>query len=435
MNISVFGLGYVGCVSLGCLAKNGHNVIGVDISQVKVDQINSGKPTIVEEGIAELINDGYCKGLIKATLSVDEGILNSDLSIICVGTPNSVNGHLNLDFIYALAHDIAKVLDKKNTFHVITVRSTVMPGTGDRIADIIESNSSCKRDIDFSVVSNPEFLREGSAIRDYFNPPVTLIGSRNSKAAHIVSSLFESLPGQIVIDEPKVIEMMKYVNNTFHALKISFANEIGNISKAIGVDSHRVMEILCMDKALNISPYYLKPGFAYGGSCLPKDLKGLQTLAHDLYIKIPLINSINLTNQIQIDRAFNLVSSLGLKKIGVLGISFKAGTDDLRNSPSVELVELLLGKGYNIKIYDNNVHVSALTGTNKKYIDLHIPHLSMLMVSDINKLSDCDIIIINNKEDEYIQFVINSESSIAIVDMIRLPEKVRSRNNYFGINW
>jgi GDP-mannose 6-dehydrogenase len=435
MDISIFGLGYVGCVSLGCLAKNGHNVIGVDISQVKVDQINSGKPTIVEEGIVDLINDGYSNGLIKATLSVDEGILNSDLSIICVGTPNSVNGHLNLDYIYALAKDIAKVLDKKNTFHVFTVRSTVMPGTNDTISEIIESNSSCKRDIDFSVVSNPEFLREGSAIKDYFNPPVTLIGSTNPQASQIVSSLYKTLPCEIVIDDPKLIEMMKYVNNTFHALKISFANEIGNISKAIGIDSHRVMEILCMDKTLNISPYYLKPGFAYGGSCLPKDLKGLQTLAHDLYLKTPLINSISVTNQIQIIRAFNLIQSFHIKKIGVLGISFKSGTDDLRNSPSVDLSELLLGKGYDIKIYDNNVHISALTGTNKKYIDFHIPHLSTLMVSEIAEISNCDLVIINNLEYEYLKFIYDLDPKIFILDMVRLPSNLHSRNNYYGINW
>lgn len=435
MKISVFGLGYVGCVSLGCLAKNGHQVIGVDVSETKVDQINAGKPTIVEKGITELIFDGFKNGLIHASLSVEEGVLNSDVSIICVGTPNNVNGHLNLEFIYRLASDFAKALEQKNTFHIITVRSTVMPGTCEKIADIIESNSTRKNNIDFAVVSNPEFLREGSAIHDYFHPPLTLIGSDNPDAAKVVATLFEHLPAQIIIDTPKVIEMMKYVNNTFHALKISFANEIGNISQALGIDSHRIMEILCMDKALNISPYYMKPGFAYGGSCLPKDLKGLQTLAHDHYLKIPLINSIHVTNQIQIERAFSKLQYLGFKRIGVLGISFKAGTDDLRNSPSVELVEMLLGKGYFIRIYDNNVHLSALTGTNKKYIDYHIPHLSTLMVDSLEKLDDCELIIINNREDEYLAYLSKLEETIAILDMIRLPEPTKSRKNYFGINW
>ena len=435
MKISVFGLGYVGCVSLGCLARNGHQVVGIDVSETKVNQINSGKPTIVEKGITELISEGFTNGLIYASLSIEEGILNSDLSIICVGTPNDVNGHLNLSFIYKLASDIAKSLEQKNTFHIITVRSTVMPGTCEKIADIIESKSTRKNNINFAVVSNPEFLREGSAIHDYFHPPLTLIGSDNQYAANVVSTLFENLPAQIIVDTPKVIEMMKYVNNTFHALKISFANEIGNISQVLGIDSHRVMEILCMDKALNISPYYMKPGFAYGGSCLPKDLKGLQTLAHDYYLKTPLINSINVTNTIQIERAFSLVHKLGYKRIGVLGISFKAGTDDLRNSPFVELVELILGKGYFIQIYDKNVHLSALTGTNKKYIDFHIPHLSSLMVDSLEKLNDCDLIIINNREEEYIEYLSILDESISILDMIRLPETIRNRKYYLGINW
>jgi len=436
MNISIFGLGYVGCVSLGCLARNGHNVIGVDVSETKVKQINSGLPTIIEKDIDLIIREEHDKRRISATTDYSRAILETDISIIAVGTPSSSTGHLNLEYIYKVAENFGRILRAKDQFHVIAIRSTVLPGTSAKFADIIEEYSGKQRNVDFAMVSNPEFLREGTAVHDYYHPPLTLIGSDSPEGAEKVASLYRQLPAEVVITEVRVAEIMKYVNNTFHALKVSFGNEIGNICSALKIDSHKVMEIFCKDKELNISPYYFKPGFAFGGSCLPKDLKGLQTLAHDHYVKTPLIESIDKTNELQISRAVEMIQQTKKRKLGFLGLSFKAGTDDLRNSPAVALIETLLGKGYEIAIYDQNVHLSNLTGTNKEYIDTHIPHLSRLMKAQISDLmKESEIIIVNNKEKEYIDILTNVEWEHPIIDMVRLPQEIREKKNYKGINW
>lgn len=435
MGISIFGLGYVGCVSLGCLAKNGHNVIGVDISETKVGQINAGKATIIEKDVNEIIAGERAAGRISATADGISAVMNSDITIVAVGTPSTDKGHLDLQYIFRVAENIGEALKKKNTFHIIAIRSTIMPGTCDKFAAIVEKISEKTRNVDFAIVDNPEFLREGTAVQDYFNPPLTLIGSDNRKAAEKIAELYRQLPGEIIITDLKIAEIMKYINNTYHALKISFANEIGNICTEVGVDSFKVMEIFCKDKHLNISPYYFKPGFAFGGSCLPKDLKGFQTLAHDMYVEVPVIDSINKTNEIQIQRAVKILYKYWNKKLGFLGLSFKAGTDDLRNSPTVTVIEALLGKGCDITIYDKNINMAMLTGTNKEYIDSRIPHLATLLTNDSEQLiNDCDVIIINTKEPEFIEMVDKIKGKI-IVDFVRLDESLLSNNNYFGINW
>lgn len=436
MKISIFGMGYVGCVSLGCLARNGHTVVGVDVSETKINQINSGQATIIEKDIDTIIREEHANKRISATTNHDEAILNTEVSIIAVGTPSSNTGHLNLNYIFKVAENIGDSLKNKKEFHTIAIRSTVLPGTSEKFAAIVEKHSGKKKNVDFAMVSNPEFLREGTAVYDYYHPPVTLIGSEHEGAAEKVASLYRQLPAEVVITEVKIAELMKYVNNTFHALKVSFANEVGNICSALQIDSHKVMELFCKDKELNISPYYFKPGFAYGGSCLPKDLKGLQTLAHDLYVKTPLIESIDKTNQLQISRAVEIIQEMGKRKLGFMGLSFKAGTDDLRNSPAVTLIETLLGKGYEIAIYDKNVHLSRLTGTNKEYIDTHIPHLSKLMKPTIAELlENSEVIIVNNKEQEYIDTLLNLQTDQPVIDMVRLSEGIRQKKNYKGINW
>jgi GDP-mannose 6-dehydrogenase len=435
MNISIFGLGYVGCVSLGCLAKNGHRVTGVDVNQIKIDQINMGKPTIIEKDIDVIIREQHQNKRISATSDYIKAILETELSIIAVGTPSTPQGHLNLSYIFKVAGNIGEVLKNKNDFHIIAIRSTIMPGTCEKFAEIIEKTSGKKKDIDFAVLANPEFLREGSAVHDYFNPPVTFIGGSHKKAADKLAGLYKDLPGETIITDIKVVEIMKYINNTFHALKISFANEIGNICKALGIDSHKVMDLFVKDKQLNISPYYFKPGFAYGGSCLPKDLKGLQTLAHDHYIKAPVIENIDKTNSLQIERVIEYLSSFKNKKLGFLGLSFKAGTDDLRNSPAVTVIESMLGKGFSISIYDKNVSISDLTGTNKEYINEHIPHLTKLMLDDIQQLiSDSDVIIVSTKEKEFIH-VLQTINEKQIVDLVHLGDEIKAKPNYYGINW
>lgn len=436
MNISIFGLGYVGCVSLGCLAQNGHKVIGVDTNETKVRQINNGLATIIENGIDIIIQEEHLKGRITATTDFADAILKTELSIITVGTPTGHNGHPDLSYLSSVAKNLGHALKQKEDFHVIVVRSTVLPGTTKKIAKSIESLSGKKNNKDFAVVSNPEFLREGTAVYDYFHPPMILIGAANLKAAETVASLYRHLSVEVIITDIEIAEIMKYVNNSFHALKIAFANEVGNICSAMRLDSHKVMEIFCTDKVLNISPYYLKPGFAYGGSCLPKDLKGLQTLAHDLYVKAPVIESIDKANELQIYRAIELIQQTGKRKIAFLGISFKAGTDDLRNSPAVSVIETLIGKGYDVRIFDKNVQLSKITGTNKEYIDQHIPHLSKLMVNHLDELIDeAELIVVNNREKEYVDVLLETESPAVIIDLVRLPEPLRLKRNYMGINW
>ncbi len=433
MKISIFGLGYVGCVSLGCLARNGHSVIGVDVSENKISQINTGQATIVESQIEEIILAAHLAGKISATKDYHFAVSNTDISIIAVGTPSSEKGHLNLSYIFNVAENIGEVIQKKETFHTIAIRSTVMPGTCEKVASLIEAKSGKKNNVDFAVVSNPEFLREGTAVSDYYAPPITLIGSDCEKASKILASLYEDLPAELVITSLKIAEIMKYVNNTFHALKISFANEIGNICSSLEIDSHEVMDIFCKDKQLNISPYYFKPGFAFGGSCLPKDLKGLQTLAHDLYIETPLINNIQKTNEIQISRAIKILSKFFGKKIAVLGLSFKAGTDDLRNSPAVELVETLIGKGFDVKIFDSNINIAKLTGKNKEFIEQHIPHLADLMVNHLITLVDeSDVILVMNKEIPFLDLLERIENK-TIIDFVRV--EYNPQNTYIGINW
>lgn len=435
MRVSIFGLGYVGCVSAGCLANKGHNVIGVDVNDHKVQLINEGKPTIIEKDIDGLIKNGHNSGLLSATTDTDYAVNNTDISIIAVGTPSSKEGHLNLKYIYGVAEQIGQALKAKKSFHVVAIRSTVLPGTNEKVGKIIEQASGKNRGIDFSIISNPEFLREGTAVNDYFNPPITLIGYDDDKAKEMMLELYKSIPGEKICTDIKVCEIMKYINNTFHALKIVFGNEVGNICKELGIDSHKVMEIFCKDTHLNISPYYFKPGFAYGGSCLPKDTKALRTLVSDLYIKAPVIESIEYSNEMQKQRAYEMIYGKGKRNIGILGLSFKAGTDDLRCSPMVDVVERLVGKGMNILIYDKNVKISELTGTNKDFIQKKIPHLQKLVTDDLDAvICDSDVIVIANKEKEFIEMLKKYPNKI-VLDLVRISKDIDYEGYYEGLSW
>ncbi len=434
MNISIFGLGYVGCVSLGCLAQNGHQVIGVDVIPSKIDLINKGKPTIIEKDIDRLIAENWKAGKITATNNFKQAVKDTDVSIICVGTPSTPNGHLNLAAIYATAEQIGAALKDKEDFHVVVVRSTVMPGTNHKVGEIIEEHSGKIRNEDFAVVSNPEFLREGTAVKDYYHPPVTVVGTDSVKAAQIIKEMYQSIEAPIEEVDIRVAELIKYVNNSFHALKIAFANEVGNICKELEIDSHRLMHLFCMDKQLNLSSYYLKPGFAYGGSCLPKDLKGLNTLAHDFYLKSPVLNAISESNDNQKKRAFELVTQKGKKNIGILGLSFKKGTDDLRYSPVVDLAESLMGKGFALQIYDRNVNLSRLTGTNKQFIDWRIPHLSELISDDLDRvIRDSDLIVIAHKESQFDNLSAKYPDK-TFIDLVKINKSANGKN-YEGICW
>lgn len=433
MNISMFGLGYVGCVGMGCLASKGHKVIGVDVSEEKVNLINRGIPTIVEKDIDELIAMAHKNGAISATTDYVDAVNNTDVSFLCVGTPSASNGHLNLDYILQTAKEIGEALKSKQSFHIVVIRSTVFPGTNAEVTALIEENSGKKRNVDFAVVSNPEFLREGTAVNDYLNPPLTVLGSTCSKAIETLKGLYESNGAPIEVVAIEVAEMIKYVNNSYHALKVVFANEVGQICKKLGIDSHEVMRIFCMDKQLNISPYYFKPGFAYGGSCLPKDLKGLKTLAHDLYLDTPVLASIDNSNQNHIQFAIKQIESYGKHKIGILGLSFKAGTDDMRNSPIINIIEYLFGKGYEIKIYDKNVSISRLIGKNKSVIMEKLPHLNSLLCDNIEDVTEwAEMLVISTKEDAFKH--IKPKERQPLVDLVRIKE-LESANVYDGLCW
>lgn len=435
MRISIFGMGYVGCVGSACCAKLGHHVIGVDVSEHKVELINSGRPTIIEKDIEELVRKAHEEGALEATTDVDYAVKNSEISFIAVGTPSSKEGHLNLNYIYRVAEQIGAAIKDKEEFHIVAIRSTVLPGTNQRIGEIIEEISGKKRDEAFTVVSNPEFLREGTAVHDYLNPPLTLVGADNAQAVEKMRELYRDIPGEFIATDIKVAEMMKYINNTYHALKIVFGNEVGNICKALDVDSHKVMEIFCKDKQLNISPYYFKPGFAYGGSCLPKDSKALRTLARDYYVDVPVINAIEESNEIQKRNAVNLIMEKGKRKVGILGLSFKAGTDDLRCSPIVDVVESLLGKGFALRIYDKNVKLSEITGTNKDFIMAKIPHLQHFVYDDLDKVvTESDVLVVTNKEPEFEDLLQKYPGKI-IVDLVRAWKEVDYDGNYEGISW
>ena len=470
MNISIFGLGYVGCVGAACLAKLGHQVIGVDVNENKVRLMNEGKPTIIEEGIAELCAEAHAAGRMRATMDVAEAVRETDVSFIVVGTPSSKEGHLNLNYIFAVAKQIGEALKCKKTeintsgeainidkqdltqkivdsinceksekksslCHIIAIRSTVLPGTNEKVGKMIEEASGLVRGEDFTVVSNPEFLREGTSVEDYFNPPLTLVGTDMPEAEAVFREIYKGIDAEFIATDIRVAEMMKYVNNTYHALKIVFGNEVGNICKELNIDSHKVMEIFCKDKQLNISPYYFKPGFAYGGSCLPKDMKALKTLAHDHYVEVPVIESIGESNELQKRRAVQLIMAQGKRKVGILGLSFKAGTDDLRCSPIVDVVESLLGKGFEIRIYDKNVKVSELTGTNKDFIMAKIPHLQHFVSSDLERVcEESDVLVVTNKEKEFAELLGRYPGKI-VVDLVRQWKDVDYAGRYEGLSW
>jgi GDP-mannose 6-dehydrogenase len=418
---------------MGCLAQEGNHIIGVDTNENKLNLINSGKATIIEKDIDRIIREQWELKRIEATNDPGYAVMNTDLSVISVGTPSSMHGHLDLSYVFRVAEEIGAALKDKNNFHIISIRSTVMPGTNQQIGEIIENHSGKKRNEDFAVVSNPEFLREGSSVHDFYNPPVTVLGSENEKALSMMTDLYQFTNKPIVSVEINVAEIIKYVNNSYHALKICFANEIGNICKSLDIDSHEVMKLFVMDTQLNISPYYFKPGFAYGGSCLPKDLKGLVTIAHDNYIKSPVLESIEPSNNYQKQVAIEKITSFNKKKIGILGLSFKEGTDDLRYSPTVEIAEYLTGKGYHLLIYDYNVSISKLTATNLQYIEEHIPHLSNLMLDEMEDvICKSEIIVISHRFENMRQLIEKYPDKI-FYDLSRV---VNERfHNYQGINW
>jgi GDP-mannose 6-dehydrogenase len=438
MKLSVFGIGYVGCVSAACFANGGHDVTGVDLNATKVEIINSGKSPIVEAGIEELIGAMVAAGRLRATTSSVDAVTNSELSLVCVGTPSNTNGSLDLDHVKHVCEEIGAALKQKQERHTVVIRSTMLPGTVEGlVVPTLEASSGKRAGTDFGVCINPEFLREGSSLKDFNAPPFTLIGADDAQTANLVRELYTDIQAPLFVTALKTAEMVKYACNCFHALKVSFANEIGNICKAVGIDSHEVMHVFSQDTKLNLSPYYLTPGFAFGGSCLPKDLRAINYKAKQVDVEVPVLAAILPSNRLQIERAVEMVLQTKKKRVGVLGFSFKAGTDDLRESPMVTLIETLIGKGLQLAIYDRDVSLAKLFGANKQYIEREIPHISQLMRGSIAEvLDDAEVLVVGNKASEFREISGKVRANQVVIDLVRLFENDHKIDgSYQGICW
>ncbi len=438
MKISIFGLGYVGAVSLACLARDGHSVIGVDVDVTKLDLIRTGKTPVVEEGMVKLMEQAAASGRVAVTTDVARGVHESDLSLICVGTPSAANGSQDQSAMLGLARDLGRAMRDKAGGHVFVFRSTLVPGTVEEVLrPVIEHESAKKEGTDFHVCFQPEFLREGTSIRDYDRPPYTIIGANSPVAVQKLRELFGHLDCEFYATSVRAAEMVKYCCNNFHALKITFANETARLCEALRVDPFEVMDLVCKDRQLNISPAYLKPGFAFGGSCLPKDLRATTYMSKTRDVDLPLHASIMQSNRAHIDHAIAKVLASGRRRIGMIGLSFKTGTDDLRESPLVLLAEHFIGKGLALQVYDPEVHLSRLLGANRRFIEQHVPHIGSLLRSDIEGvISDSELLVVglsNTPIFEALERHVRADQ--LVVDLVGIPQRHELRGNVTGLCW
>lgn len=438
MNISIFGLGYVGAVSLACLARDGHRVAGVDIDQAKLDLIASGKTPVVEEGMVELMAETVASGRVSVTRDVTEAVHATDLSLVCVGTPSAANGSQDQDAIVRLAHQLGAALRTKRDGHVVVFRSTLVPGTVEETLRPILERESGKRDgVGFHACFQPEFLREGSSIRDYDKPPFTVVGAAAEAPVAALKALFGHLPCEFHATSIRAAEMLKYCCNNFHALKIAFANETARLCEALGVDPFEVMELVCRDTQLNISRAYLKPGFAFGGSCLPKDLRATMYLAKMRDVELPMLGGILPSNRTHIERAIAKVLESGRKRIGMIGLSFKSGTDDLRESPLVTLAEQLIGKGLQVLVYDPEVQLSRLLGANRRFIEQHVPHIGSLMCDDLQDvIGESDLLVVGMNDAHTVRMLKERvQANQIVLDLVNIGRRDDLRGRYIGLCW
>ncbi|MDY0034790.1 MAG: nucleotide sugar dehydrogenase [Zoogloea oleivorans] len=438
MKISIFGLGYVGAVSLACLARDGHEVIGVDIDTNKLDLIREGKTPVVEEGMVDLMKSVVANGRVTVTTDTLHAVMNSDISLVCVGTPSAANGSQDQGAVLRLAESMALAIREKSVPHVVVFRSTLVPGTvEDVLRPIIEAGSGKKDGEGFHLCFQPEFLREGSSIRDYDKPPFTVVGANHDYPIERLKELFGHLPCNFLHTSVRSAEMMKYCCNNFHALKITFANETARLCEALGVNPFEVMELVCQDKQLNISPAYLKPGFAFGGSCLPKDLRATTYLAKKYDVEIPMLAGIMQSNRSHVDLAVQKILETGKRKIGFIGLSFKTGTDDLRESPLVSLAEQLLGKGMQLSIYDPEVHLSRLLGANKSFIERHVPHIGELLKPEIEQVvAESEVLVIGLSGKEVAEALVGLvREDQKVLDLVSLPASIKLKGDVEGLCW
>ncbi len=438
MKISIFGLGYVGAVSMACLARDGHDVVGVDLDPHKLDLIRSGRSPIVEEGIQDLTAEVVRSGRVTVTDDVAAAVHATDLSFICVGTPSSPNGSQDLSAVRRVSEQIGAALADKPGYHTVVMRSTIQPGSMASVVQAgLESASGKTAGVDFGLGFQPEFLREGSSIKDYDNPPFTVIGTEDERAAAVLREVFGNLKCDFIVTSVGVAEMLKYACNAFHAVKITFANEIGRLARSVDVDGRAVMDLVCRDTRLNISPVYMKPGFAFGGSCLPKDLRALTYVGKQNDVTTPMLGNVMGSNRAHIDHALELVSQSGKRRVGMIGLSFKPGTDDLRESPLVTVAERLIGKGYDLRVYDPEVNLSRLLGANKRYIEHSIPHIGSLMSGDCGAVVDhAEVLIVGLAGKEAVAVIeARLRPEQQLIDLVGLPKNVASVPGYRGVCW
>jgi GDP-mannose 6-dehydrogenase len=436
--VSVFGLGYVGSVTAACLASKGHSVIGVDTSPSKVEQLDAGRSPIVEPGVKELVDQAHRAAKLRATTDSAAAVMQTDISFLCVGTPSLRSGKLDLGHMEPVCREIGKVLKNKDAFHLVVVRSTVLPGTAENIViPALEQASGKRMGKAFGVCVNPEFMREGTAVADFLEPAMTIIGAADAHHAALLRELYSWAPGRIFETSFRCAEMVKYVCNAWHAVKVSFANEVGTMAKELGVDAEAVIEIFTADTKLNISSTYLKPGFAFGGSCLPKDVRALNYRAKELDLRLPLFDSILPSNDEHLKRAIEMVLDTGKRNVAILGLSFKAATDDLRESPQVQLVKHLLGEGCAIKIWDDNVSLGRLIGSNRQYIEQAIPHIGSLLENDLGQvLKNAQVVVIGTRGISRAQLQAHLRPDHIVLDLVNLETARRpAAANYEGICW
>jgi GDP-mannose 6-dehydrogenase len=437
VRLSIFGLGYVGCVSAACLAREGHHVIGVDVNEEKLAAVNAGQSPVLETDLDQLISDAASQGRLRATSDSVAAVNESDISLICIGTPGNEDGSIDLSHLINVCEQIGSALREKRSGHIVVVRSTVLPGTvGTVLIPILESQSGRKLGRDFGVCVNPEFMREGTSISDFYSPPFTLIGTQDNEVAAAVSELYSAVTTPVMVVSMNTAEMIKYACNAFHALKVGFANEIGNLCKELDIDGYEVMEILCRDTKLNLSSKYLRPGFSFGGSCLPKDLRAILYQAEKLSLDVPILSATLRSNRLQIDRALQMILDTGKKRAGLLGLSFKTGTDDLRGSPAIMLVQRLLEHGLEVAVYDTSVSLPRLIGTNKKYLERELPGIAQFIRASVSELLDsAEVVIIINDASEFRAIETNLRENQIVIDLARLFRDKISGGSYQGICW
>lgn len=442
MKIAVFGLGYVGVVSAACLARDGHDVLGIDPNETKAELVNAGQTPIIEPGLEQLMRSAVDSGRLRASGDHLAAVKHAEVMLICVGTPGLTNGSLDLTYVRRICEQIGRALADTSEYKIVVARSTMLPGTMESVViPVLEQASGKRADKDFGVCINPEFLREGTAIYDYDHPPKTVIGTRDARAAERLESLYSHLEAPLIVTDLRTSEMVKYVDNTWHALKVTFANEIGRMSKAMGVDAREIMRLFCRDTKLNLSPTYLRPGFAFGGSCLPKDVRALTYRSRTLDVETPMLSAILASNDLQVNRALEIIRGHESRRVGFLGLSFKEGTDDLRESPVVTLAEQLIGKGYDLSIYDRNVKLASLVGANREYILNRIPHISRLLVDEPEQVfAQCDVIVLATAEKNFGDLVQRHGQGKKIVDLVgtwQLSTELLAGHaeSYDGIGW